>query len=728
MRRRTFLLTPALLAQWRAGEAEPHFPDRLHQFVWRNWELANIERMAAVAGCAPARLLEIGRAMGLPQKPRLTADQLRRIYITVIRQNWALLPNGQITELLGWTPEQFTFTLKEDDFLDVKLGAKPSCEPLRYAEPTPEARRRAAQIRSTVREAFGEEWNEPGESPFAFVERMSAPAAVAPPAEPAGARWDLRHVYSYFALYGDPLVEPEIDPFPDGYLERLRAVGINGVWMQAVLRTLAPAPQFPEFGARGEERLANLRKLVARAAGHGMRVFLYINEPRSMPPEFFARRPRMRGAEYRGHYAMCTSVPEVREWISGSLAHVFRAVPELGGVFCITMSENFTHCHSRPRAETCPRCSRRENWQVVGELLEAIRTGVRASSRTAEVIAWDWGWPGEMARRVIPRLPRDTRFQSVSEWSIPIERGGVKSTVGEYSISVVGPGPRATAHWELARKAGVRTLAKTQFNNTWEISAVPYIPVGYLVARHCANLRQAGVSGVQASWTLGGYPSPNLEIAREFYFGEAPTPEDAVAAVARRRYGTEAGPLVAGAWKIFSRAFEIYPYGIAIYTIPTQHGPANLLRETPSGVKGSMILFPQDDYRGWCGHYPPEVVRDQFARMASAWEPGLAVLGKAAALSPAAAEELAVAETCWIHFKSTANQLAFYLLRDGGGSREAMRAIVRDEMALARRQFSIARRHSVIAFEASNHYYYRPLDLAEKILNCRRLLGRLASA
>ncbi len=727
MRRRTFLLAPALLAQPRPGEAEAHFPGRLHQFVWRNWELANIERMAAVAGCPPARLLVIGRSMGLPAKPRLTADQLRRIYITVIRQNWTLLPDEQITQLLGWTPEQFAFTLKEDDFLDVKLGPKPACAPLRYADPTPEARRRAAEIRAIVRETFGKEWDEPGEPPFAFVERLSAPVAAPPPAEPASAAWDLRHVYSYFALYGDPLVEPGIDPFPDGYLDRLRAVGINGVWMQAVLRTLAPAAAFPEFGDRWRERLANLRKLVARAARRGVRVYLYINEPRAMPAEFFARRPGMRGAEYRGHYAMCTSVPEVREWISGSLAHVFREVPELGGVFSITMSENFTHCHSRPRADTCPRCSRRENWQVVGEVLESIRAGVRASSRTAEVIAWDWGWPGEMARRVIPALARDTRFQSVSEWSIPIERGGVKSTVGEYSISVVGPGPRATAHWELARKAGVRTLAKTQFNNTWEISAVPYIPVGYLVARHCANLRQAGVSGVQASWTLGGYPSPNLEIAREFYFGEAPSPDEAVRAVARRRYGAKAGPLVASAWETFSRAFEYFPYGIAIYTIPTQHGPANLLRETRSGVKGSMILFPQDDYRGWCRQYPPEVVRDEFARMAAAWEPGLATLREAAAAAPAAGEELAVAETCWIHFRSTANQLAFYLLRDAGGPAGRMRALIEDETALARRQFSIARRHSAIAYEASNHYYYRPLDLAEKILNCRRLLRAAAA-
>ena len=48
--------------------------------------------------------------------------------------------------------------------------------------------------------------------------------------------------------------------------------------------------------------------------------------------------------------------------------------------------------------------------------------------------------------------------------------------------------------------------------------------------------------------------------------------------------------------------------------------------------------------------------------------------------------------------------------------------IARAEIELAQAQFSIARRHSTIAFEASNHYYYRPLDLAEKILNCRQVI------
>jgi hypothetical protein len=705
---------------------EPHFPSRLYQFVWRNWELANLDRMALVAHTDPGALARLGESMGLPPKPRLTSGQLRRIYITVIRQNWHLLPLEQITELLGWTPEKMAFTLKEDDFLDIKLGPKPACDPVTYAAPTAAEKRRAGEIRTLLQATVGPELTAPGEPAFEFVARLSrldGPPAAAQP----GAALDPRYLYSFFALYGDPLLEPEIDPFPDGYLDKLARAGINGVWMQCVLNTMAPSRQFPEFGQGAPQRLANLNKLVARAARFGIKVYLYINEPRAMPPAFFTRHPEIRGAQSGGLYAMCTTTPPVREWISDSLAHVFGEAPDLGGVFSITMSENLTNCHSHLHPETCPRCSKRRDWQVVGEVVEAVHRGVRRSSPRAEAIFWDWGWPEEMSRELIPRLPKDARQLSVSEWSTPIERGGVKTQVGEYSMSVVGPGPRATAHWKLAQEAGVRYMAKTQFNNTWEISAVPYIPVANLVAEHCARLVRSGISGIMAGWTLGGYPSPNLEIASEFYRAPAPTAAEVLRRVAVRRYGEAAAELVLRAWAGFSEAFSMYPYSVAIYTIPTQHGPANLLRKQPTGVRSSMILFPQDDYKNWCGQYPPEVARRQFARMAQRWEAALNDFRKAMKIA-GAAEDLAIAETCGLHFRSTANQIEFYLLRDSAPSPQAkarMRDLAREEMELARRLYPLARRHSVLAYEASNHYYYRPADLLEKIVNCQYVLDRL---
>ena len=164
MQRRSFLKAapPALLWPWGGivsgasfpavpAVPEPHFPTRLYQFVWRNWDLANLDRMAKVVQARPDELTELSQEMGLPPKRQLSDDFLRRIYITVIRQNWHLLPEEQIIELLGWDAERLAFTLKEDDFLDHKVGrVKPTCDTLRYQRPDAAERKRAAAIRASL--------------------------------------------------------------------------------------------------------------------------------------------------------------------------------------------------------------------------------------------------------------------------------------------------------------------------------------------------------------------------------------------------------------------------------------------------------------------------------------------------------------------------------------------------------------------------------------------------
>ncbi len=99
-------------------------------------------------------------------------------------------------------------------------------------------------------------------------------------------------------------------------------------------------------------------------------------------------------------------------------------------------------------------------------------------------------------------------------------------------------------------------------------------------------------------------------------------------------------------------------------------------------------------------------------------------------------KDLGIAETCYLHFQSVANQIRFYLLRDEWkqttpADRSAVAArmvtLVEEEAKLAKRQFLIARNDSTIGYEASNHYYYRPLDLIEKVLNCRDIIDKLGS-
>lgn len=881
--RREFLAgavaTPAVLTGWARPQApiearygefsapipEAHFPNRLHLFVWRNWELANADRIARVVGATADQIVQLGESMGLPSKPILTGEQLRRIYISVIRQNWHVLPEDQLVSLLGWDREHYDFTLREDDFLFYKLGPKPKCRPVRWAAPTPEERRRAAEIRRLVTTTFGQDLQETGEEPFRFVHDLSRieipphrdPLARASEKEidfsgwsiltpdsdelkemsrsfrsylqntmhcstqavvedggsnggtlrllldpdiasipdsfeirieadsvtvlasgPGGIRQgiyemqtrmeqrqgpflpkgtirrvrrlDTTYLYSYVALFGDPLMEEDIDPFPPAYLEKLARLGVNGVWLQGVLRQLSPSRIFPEFGEDWQTRLQRLNRLVDRCAKYGMKVLLYINEPRAMPESFFRDRPEIKGtydvADPR-YFAMCTNTEPVLQWVSEGLSHVFAQVPDLGGIVNITMSENLTNCFSRGRPENCPRCPGINPAETVAAVLKAIRDGIRSSSRKAEIIIWDWGWGhswvpnGNDPFPTIRSLPRDVRLLSVSEWEQPVHRGGVRTQVGEYSVSVVGPGPRAVRHWTAARQRGIATLAKIQINNSWEMSSVPYIPVLNLTQRHLENLLRVGIEGLMLSWTVGGYPSPNLEVAREFCRWPTPDSDEVLTQVAERRYGLKAAPLVKAAWKAFSDAFEEFPYGISIYMIPVQHGPANLLRANPTGHRSRMILFPHDDVPGWRGAYPEAVVQKQFHTMSEKWEKGLGALRRALKQVPEhlkgeARKDLGVSETCFLHFRSVANQVKFYILRQqlesGNGDlrqvRVEMAALAWDEIDLARRLYPIARHDSRLGYEASNHYYYRPLDLAEKVLNCNRVIRELKRA
>src|SRR5690606_10172866 len=147
----------------------------------------------------------------------------------------------------------------------------------------------------------------------------------------------------------------------------------------------------------------------------------------------------------------------------------------------------------------------------------------------------------------------------------------------------------------------------------------PYIPVLPLVLDHAENLTKAGISGVMASWTCGGYPSSNLRAASTYGMESKPSRQQILETEAGRIYGKTHATQAIRAWEIFSEAFQSFPYGVAIYILPVQHGPANPLRLHPTKLSPGMILFPYDAYQSWKGGYPPAVVQDLLAKLSRRW-------------------------------------------------------------------------------------------------------------
>jgi hypothetical protein len=637
------------------------------------------------------------------------------------------------------------YVLKEDDFLWHKLGGlKPETSTVYYAPLTEKEIQQTAALEKIISKYFkcstgilpvdmksGFPAQTAQDKPFGFLKRYGNNARKTSISE-GNRSSGLRLTYSYSAVYGDPLLNEKLDPYPDGLLADYAVAGINAVWLQGTLYTMVPWFGESKYSTDWQTRLANLRKLCVRAEKFGIKVYLYINEPRAMPADFFESRPDWKGMLSSDglSFTVCTSHKPVLEALGNGISELFRSVPELGGILTITMSENLTNCCSRPNGilAQCPACSTRGAAKIVAEINQAIAEGAHRIKPEADVIAWTWAWLPEWDENAVELLPKDVKLMCVSETHVPTDAMGIKGLVVDYSISKPGPGPIATRLWKKAQECGLCTIAKVQLNNTWECSAVPYIPVPGLVEKHLRNLEAAGVKDFMLNWTLGGYPGGNMELLK--------MPKEKLAV---DKYGEMAAPFVFKAWDCFDRAFVEFPLNGCpqLYTAPQNFGPMSLLADKPTGYKATMIGFPYDDLESWRGnHYPEDIFEEQFRKLSTGWAEGLKQLEQAGKIIPAdkkaAFGDLAnVAEAAYCHFRSTYLQIRFVRLRDAGnqssgelgnaGKIQEINAVLDEEIELAQRLHAVMQRDSRIGFEASNHYYYTANDLKEKILNCEHV-------
>ena len=704
----------------------PHFPTRFQTVLWRNWGLVPPEKLAQLLQCTVDNILKSAEELGLPVPPEVNPKWVTHGYLTLIRNNWHLLPYSQILQLLDWTPEKMAYTLKEEDFFWHKLGQlKPECKEVFYRELSEEEKAATARIREIMAKYFGNEELRYQDQPFAFADRFA-------PQESTGEdRFEFNYIHSYSASCGDVLGNADqLDPVPENLLAQYASMGIRGVWFHALLYLLIPIPGAEEYSIGAEKRMEQLKKLVERGQKYGIRIYLYLNEPRSMPLSFYDKMPHWGGLDQPEQLTKtnCTTrTGEPLAYLEHAMYEVFRQVPGLGGAFCITMSENTTNCHCRLQSRQCPSCSKVPPEKIIADVVTAMEKGMHRAAPAARMIAYDWAWKEkeedtdtvDFRTRVMDLLPESVYVCSVSEWGLHTNIAGVEQDLVDYSISQIGPSPASSAVWEHARKTGRKIVAKMQLNNSWELSAVPYMPVPYLVEEHLNRLKNAGVSGIMASWTLGGFPDGNLKLL-------AATPEE----LAQAQYHPELAEKVCCAWKQFSEAFRNFPFHVnVLYVAPMNYGPMNLLHREPTGYRATMVGFPYDDLESWRSLYPQEIFLDQMEKITAGWREGLQTLADAAGMvqpeEAAAFSDLqTIAEAAYCHVQTTVQQVRFVIARQNGDSKE-MQELISQERDIARKLYDIVRRDSRIGFEASNHYYYTLNDLREKVLSCELMLEKI---
>ncbi|MBQ5840430.1 MAG: hypothetical protein IIW40_00580, partial [Clostridia bacterium] len=623
-------------------------------------------------------------------------------YITIIKRMWHLLPYEQLMQLLDIDMQTLAITMREDDFLDIKVGHKPICEPVVWRELTAEEQAATARIREIV-EALPASESQPFDFRYAVEDLHFKGKPL----------FNLRMLYGFSGLYQKAFDVDSRTYLPDDMLEAYQKAGINALWTQGVLYQLSEFPFEPNLSAGYQDRICRLRELTERCEKYGIKIFLYINEPRAMQDHFFERHPTIKGFPAKeGKISMCTSTKEVQDYLTNSISYICTEVPKLGGFFTITRSENPTNCysHSTPETCTCPRCRKRSVGEVVGEVIACIEKGAHRVNPNMQVIAWSWGWD-EFNMEIIRHLPDNVVLMSQSELDVPFNIGGVEGKVIDYSMGQIGPGERAKAEWKLAKERGLELAAKVQVSTTWECSTVPALPVYPLVEEHIRKIREEGVTNLLLGWTLGGYPSRNIMYAAKYFYEHC---DDTVLALSpARRQAAE----------IFSEAFKEFPFDIiSLYFGPHNSGPATMLFLHPTGYEATMTCFAYDDIESWRGIYPREVYEQQFAKLCARWEDGLALLTEEKGDRPD--EMYIMAHAAYCLFRASLNQFRFYVAREKN-DKTAMRQAATDELACAKKMLGLVNRDASIGFEASNHYYFSRGCLVEKVINCHDILRRL---
>lgn len=544
-------------------------------------------------------------------------------------------------------------------------------------------------------------------------------------------RFGVRMIYSFCGLYDQAFDVDSRSYCPDELLEAYARAGINGIWLQAILYRMTEFPFAPGISEGWQRRQANLADFVTRAKAYGIKIYLYLNEPRFMSPEFFEKYPQLKGAEYGTKVCMCTSVPETEAYLRNAVKSVCQCAPGLGGFFTITMSENLTHCKSlfcSPLRGTCERCREKATWELVAHVNRVIAEAAHSIDPKMLVAAWDWGWvkangfeDGDV-ERCIRALPKDVAIMCKRETGISFTRGGVSGTVSDYTISVDGISEDSRNAWTFAKNTGHETMAKVQVNNTWECSTTPYLPVYRKLFLQMESLMEMNVNHLMLSWTLGGYPSPNIRLLSELFFMENGRKKLDFDRALKNVYGDKAD-MIKKATDIFCEAFSEFPFHVGVlYKGPQNGGPSNLIYHEPTGYEATMTCYAYDDLKSWSSIYPPEILEQQFDLVSRRWKEGLEVL------ETKEDEFSDIAYFSYSLFRTSYHQVRFVRLRNRflknkeDAIRKEMIEILQEEEKMACEVYQIMCRRPEIGYEAANHYYFGLDGMREKIINCQWLI------
>ena len=550
----------------------------------------------------------------------------------------------------------------------------------------------------------------------------------------------------------------DVDYYPEEYLNKLAHENINGLWLTIYLRDY-PTSIMPGHGKDAEKRYAKLRKVVEKCSRYGIKIYLFMSEPKLFGEPYFcvpeidaAEHPELIGFKRDPYGFFCTTSEVGKQYFRDTVGRIFANVSGLGGIINIMYGEDNGCCASSaqifpgtPVNKHCPLCSKYDIADIYADLAKLINETMHKYNPDAEYIGWFYA-PGqrdgspqsEELKHIAEKFPADCTFMLNFESGVAIEQLGKTRRVYDYSLACVGPSELFKDSCSLAKKSG----AKLQVGCSHENAAVPFMPVPKNLYDKYAFMAENNVSAAMQCWYFGNYPGLMNKAAGKLSF--LPFPENALEFLedlARPDWRKDA-PLVASAWDDFSNAYRNFPGNLAF----EWYGPLH------NSIAWPLHLFPVNEpiAPSWILKNFPEVSGDRIGEslgyshtlsealslcrtMCKTWLNGLEKLLSIKEFysgNPARLADIMLSEAIALQMKSTCNILEFYHLRQEmfyskQNNLDRMAQIVRDEIINSKQMITLCENDCRLGYHSeAEGYHYFPAKLEARIKLLEELLEK----
>ena len=671
-------------------------PTKWQTVILRNYGLVKTENIAKVLKCTSKRVEIEASRLGI-ENIQYNSLWREKSYLTIIRNNWNLLNYEQLLVLLEMSEEELSYNLDNNDFLGVKLGGfKPEEKFIFYKKLSKEELKETHKIKRIVSKHYI--GNYP--SPFSFKYNKQH-----------NKTYDShdRIIYSYSLEYGDIFLKTS-EIVSEEELKAYSSSGVNGLWIGVTLRDFCYYPFSKKISKNYLIRQQNLNKFIKIAESHGIKIYLYLNEPRGINvKELDTKYNRLRGRVEGDLVALCIAHKEVQDYLYTATKELVEKVPNIEGIITITSSENLTHCKHVPGSD-CKTCQQYRPYELASLINNIMFKAINDSDSKTRLIANLWGWapycdylPGE-AQKGIDLLNQDIEIMCVSEFGTH-KKGKFVYNIGEYSLSNAEPSIETIHLINYAKKKKHKVLAKIQVNNSWEMSIVPYVPCFEKVFDHLEKLRKLGVNDYMLSWTLGGYPSVALSLVAANNYD----------AWLKETFANDFN-VIKDALHLISTGFSCFPFDThLLYLSPLNHGPSNLMYKNYTNRKATMVTFPYDDISSWINKDGEDSFVIKMRKVIRHLKKAQMILNGIANPSKTILEIIRYLKVWIICYESTLNQYLFNLNKVDDNKN--LNFYFNKELRLTLNLYKTCATDSAIGFEASNQYIFTQNMFLEKIVN-----------